>query len=138
MADATPNVLFLDDMETRHAEFMHRAAPMDVRVWQARSAYEAISLLDSIEFDQVFLDHDLSEEDIMVPPGEPTKVPTGMKVVDHIVRMERPPGHVVVHTLNPPAAEAMCLRLASRQGIRVDRIPFSIVVMMMGGPDRET
>lgn len=84
-------ILFLDDMENRHREFERFARGRNGHVIiQVHTAEEAIKLLQTMKFDQVFLDHDLSHEDIMVKVGEPSKVPTGMTVVDHILTMEEP------------------------------------------------
>lgn len=106
-------ILFLDDMEERHKAFK--------RVLQWRqgldftyvyTAADAIAALNANHFDQAFLDHDLSLEDIMAEPGDPNaKVPTGMTVVDHILTMARPPGMVCVHSCNGPAATEMVARL---------------------------
>src|SRR5690606_2973804 len=109
------DVLFLDDMEERHKAFMNKHGMQDdVRIWQARSAFEAIEILKKIrdhgrQFTQVFLDHDLSLDDIMCLPGGPSKVPTGMDVVDFICGMkfgERPLA-AIVHSMNEPAARVM-------------------------------
>lgn len=120
------HVLFLDDMGWRHSEFIRRSDRQpDVRVWQAHTAAEAITLLKSEVFDQVFLDHDLSEDDVLIKPGERPKVPTGMDVVDFILTMSEPPMDVIVHSCNGPAALEMVLRLESHQAkIRVRRIAF--------------
>ena len=121
------SILFLDDMEDRHREFMravrgtHAYAHAVVRVYTAR---DAIKALESQRFDQVFLDHDLSLDDIMIKVGADSKVPTGMQVVDHILKMEHPPGHVVVHSCNGPAAREMEDRLRESTVAKVDRIPF--------------
>ncbi len=119
-------ILFLDDMGWRHSEFTRYTDRVkDVRVWQAHNASGAIALLGSESFDQVFLDHDLSEDDIMVKVGEKTKVPSGMDVVDHILTMEKPPMDVIVHSCNGPASIEMVLRLESHPAkIRVRRLPF--------------
>ena len=119
-------ILFLDDMGWRHSEFTRRTDKMpDAKVWQAHTAKGAIALLESETFDQVFLDHDLSDDDIMVKPGGKTKVPTGMDVVDFIMKMESPPMDIVVHSCNGPAALTMAYRLAEHPAkIRVRRLAF--------------
>lgn len=120
------NVLFLDDMGWRHSEFTRRSDRMpDIKVWQAHSANGAIELLKSQAFDQVFLDHDLSEDDILIKVGEQSKVPTGMDVVDFILTMENPPREVIVHSCNGPASWEMVIRLERHPAkIRVKRLPF--------------
>lgn len=130
------HVLFLDDMEWRHREFDRLAAPRGVNVVHVWSAKQAIAELGRHTFDQVFLDHDLSEQDIMAVVGEPTSVPTGMTVVDHILTMATPPVDVVVHSCNGPAALEMTARLSSHQaGIRVRACPFPTMMMLLRDRD---
>lgn len=119
-------VLFLDDMEWRHSEFSRTIEHLtDIVTWRARSAVEAIELLRIVAFDQVFLDHDLSDDDVMMIPGSMSSVPTGMDVVDYIVEMEAPPPWVVVHSCNGPARDEMAARLKACPGVKtVDAVPF--------------
>lgn len=123
-------VLFLDDDHNRHRHFRARVAELGWgerhRILYVFSAAEAIQALRDHEGDiaQAFLDHDLSEADILVAPGAPTKVPTGMAVVDHILTMQRPPVAVTVHSLNFDAATEMCARLAKLPTVAVRRVPF--------------
>jgi CheY-like chemotaxis protein len=118
-------ILFLDDMDERHSNFIKATLGRGHEVVQVYRASEAIKKLGSEEFDQVFLDHDLSIDDIMVKVGKESKVPTGMTVVDHIMKMEKPPMDVIVHSCNGPAAWEMCYRLAEHPAkIRVQRLPF--------------
>src|SRR5574337_350424 len=126
-------VLFLDDMGWRHSEFTRRTDRMpQIKVWQAHHAMGAIQLLNSVEFDQAFLDHDLSEEDIMIIPGQRSHVPTGMTVVEHIMTMERPPRQIVIHSHNGPAALEMEARLRTHPaGIRVSRCPFALMLAVL-------
>lgn len=121
-------ILFLDDMDTRHFSFMKYASGMDVTyVW---TADEAIDALKKTEFTQVFLDHDLSEEDIMVKVGEKSKVKTGMDVVDFIVTMEKQPQSIVIHSHNPPASTEMFSRLneSKQSHCAIVKIPFSTLI----------
>ena len=120
------NILFLDDMEWRHQQFGRVADHVpDVWVQKVFTASSAIALLDSEHFDQVFLDHDLSEEDIMMDVDAASTVATGMTVVDHILEMKRPPSQIVVHSCNTVAACRMADKLeAHPAGIWVRRIPF--------------
>lgn len=106
-------VLFLDDNQARHASF-RQIVPSGVHVTYVWTAQEAIAALDAITFQQAFLDHDLSEEDIMVEVGNSSRVPTGMTVVDHIVVSGKCPPQVVIHSCNEPAAIEMERRLRSR------------------------
>jgi CheY-like chemotaxis protein len=126
-----PCVLFLDDDHERHWQFRTRIEALGYRkhhrMLYVFSAAEAIEALDAHAGDivQAFLDHDLSEDDILIEVGAPSKVPTGMTVVDHILTMPRPPAAVVVHSYNHTAAVVMCARLGERGTIDVKRIPFS-------------
>lgn len=126
-------VLFLDDMEWRHAEFLRVLGTReDVEVHRAWTAEQAISLLRERRFDRVFLDHDLSDSDIMCGVGEQTHAPTGMDVVDHILSMEDPPRSAVVHSCNAPAAAVMHVRLEGHPaGIRVTRCPFPFLLQAL-------
>lgn len=129
------DILFLDDMEERHRAFMNKFGMRDgLRIWQARSATEAIDILKKVRdhgriFAQVFLDHDLSIDDIMCPPGGPSKVPTGMDVVDFIINMDLTdqPREVYAHTLNPPAAQEMVRRLSDANFV-TKWVPFDLLV----------
>ena len=126
----TNRILFLDDAEKRHTAFhlkMLQAGHNKIYgIDYAFSAKEAIDFLTKYNYVQAFLDHDLSEEDIMIEPYAPSKVPTGMTVVDYIVTMSNPPT-VVVHSHNEPAATEMTRRLRDA-GIEAHQIPFSILL----------
>jgi Cyclic-phosphate processing Receiver domain len=123
-------VLFLDDDRDRHARFRARVDALGYgarhRLLYVFTAADAIGALREHEgeISQVFLDHDLCEEDHWVVPGEPSKVPTGMAVVNHIMTMRRPPAVVTVHSFNERAAIEMCARLAVLPSVAVKRIPF--------------
>ncbi len=119
-----PVVLFLDDMASRHKSF-RQATIGKGSVHHVETAADAIYAISNIVFDQAFLDHDLSEEDVMVQPGQPSKVPTGMAVVDHIVSLPQSqrPRQVIVHSMNTVAAEEMGRRL-TYAGIPVRVINF--------------
>jgi predicted O-methyltransferase YrrM len=130
-----PSVLFLDDDHDRHDRFRQRIEALGYlaryRMIYVHSAADAIAALRAHEGEitQAFLDHDLSVEDQLVLPGQPTLAPTGMIVVDHIVTMRRPPEAVVVHSLNYTAAVEMCARLTTHGKIAVTRVPFSQLLM---------
>src|ERR1700755_1416658 len=130
-------VLFLDDDHERHRQFRTRTHALGYgtkyKMLYVHSAAEAIEALQAHEGDLIraFLDHDLSEADIMVPVGAPSKVPTGMTVVDHILTMRRPPVAVTVHSYNQPAAVEMCARLNELGTIDVRSIPYSTLLLKM-------
>lgn len=121
------HILFLDDDIERHAQFEQAVLrrPETVRVWAASTAAQAIEILGRVDIAQAVIDHDLCKEDALVLPGAPSKEPTGMVVIDHIIGMEFPPHDVIVHTFNEPAREEMVRRLAGCGRIRrVRAIPF--------------
>jgi CheY-like chemotaxis protein len=125
MLHMTARVLFLDDMSERHKTFRGVTSELDVIIDAAYSASEAIQALKDRPYDQVFLDHDLSEDDIMSVVGQPTRVPTGMTVVDFICVMEEPPREIFIHTCNDPAGWEMHRRLhEAHPGINVRKLPF--------------
>lgn len=127
-------VLFLDDDRKRHAHFRVRIEALGYahrhRLIYAFTAADAIDALRAHEgeISTAFLDHDLCEEDHWVAPGAPSRVPTGMAVVDHIVTMRRPPPAITVHSFNHHAAVAMCARLSALGGIAVKHIPFDLLL----------
>jgi hypothetical protein len=125
--------LFLDDDHDRHAHFRLFVASrgfLEHQVLHVYTAADAIAALRTYEGEitEAFLDHDLCEDDHWVAPGAPSKVPTGMAVVDHITTMRRPPGRVTVHSFNQLAAVEMCARLAAVKTITVERIPFPLLL----------
>lgn len=128
------NILFLDDMKWRHTEFRRVIdefyPDMDVTyVWNASDAIEA---LKTKTFVQVFLDHDLSEDDIMMVVGQEGTVPSGMTVVDFICEMEKPPSTACIHSCNGPAAVEMELRLERHPaGIFCQRVAFPSLIPLM-------
>jgi len=136
-----PCVLFLDDDHERHHQFRERMTALGCaaryELVYVHTASDAIRALDARAGDiaYAFLDHDLSEADILVEVGAPTQVPTGMAVVEHILTMAQPPRAVVVHKYNFDAAHAMCARLQPHAAIAVKRIPFAhmITQLAMGG-----
>jgi hypothetical protein len=123
-------VLFLDDDQERHAHFRARIEALGyagrrtlLYVFSAAEAIQALRTHDG-HVVEAFLDHDLCVDDQCVAPGAPTKVPTGMAVVEHIVTMRKPPAVVTVHSFNYQAAVAMCARLSTLRAVAVQHIPF--------------
>lgn len=122
--------LFLDDDRVRHAEFRARVEALDRfghdRILYVFTAAEAIDALRRHDggIAEAFLDHDLCEDDHWVAPGAPSKVPTGMAVVDYILTMRRPPAVITVHSFNHDAAVVMCARLAALGTVAVKYVPF--------------
>jgi hypothetical protein len=123
-------VLFLDDDRWRHDRFRTRVEALGYarrhRLLYVFTAADAIEALRTHEgaISSAFLDHDLCVEDHWVMPGIPSKVPTGMAVVEHIVTMTQPPPAITVHSFNHHAAVVMCARLSALRGVAVQYIPF--------------
>jgi hypothetical protein len=128
-------VLFFDDDHERNTNFRRRIAalgyPDKYEIIQVFSAEEAIDELGKGNVISAFLDHDLSDDDVLVEVGRPTKKLTGMAVVDFITAMEKPPSTVVVHSMNYDAAVEMTNRLAALRTIVVHRIPFSMLLTQL-------
>ena len=124
-------VLFLDDDRVRHARFRARIEVVGyARGHQLLYVFTAADAIDALRAHEgriatAFLDHDLCEDDHWVLPGAPSKVPTGMAVVEHIVTMRKPPGVITVHSFNYQAALVMCARLSTLPLVAVQHIPFS-------------
>lgn len=122
--------LFLDDDPDRHAHFRARVEALRhlgydriLYVFSAAEAIDALRTYDG-EIAEAFLDHDLCVEDHWVAPGAPSKVPTGMAVVDYILTMRRPPAVITVHSFNYEAAVVMCERLAALGTVSAKHVPF--------------
>jgi DNA-binding LacI/PurR family transcriptional regulator len=126
--------LFLDDDHDRHAHFRARVEALrhlgHDRILYVFSAAEAIDALRTHEgqITEAFLDHDLCAEDHWVAPGGPSKVPTGMAVVEYILTMRQPPAVITVHSFNYEAAVEMCARLAALGTVAVKHVPFNLLL----------
>lgn len=130
--DHGARVLFLDDMEDRHAAFKNRTA--GTRVVHVWTAEEACSKLLTCVFDVVFLDHDLADEhydhDASV---DGVGDGTGLQVAGWIAanacelraRDEQP--FVVVHSLNPAGSQRM-LDVLAEAGVPAVRAPFNTLL----------
>lgn len=128
-------ILFLDDMHRRHETFFETVKDVGITIDRAFSADEAIELLKKHSYDQVFLDHDLSVDDIMCEVGAPTKVPTGMAVVNFMMQTTEMwggmPDEVIVHSCNTVAATEMCDRLREVPFLKVRQIPFPHLITLI-------
>ncbi len=120
-------LLFLDDDRTRHREFLLSVGRCVVT--QAYTAEQAVRQINQTVYDAVFLDHDLSFDDCMCDPSEPTTAPTGLTVAEHIAELppEKRPGVVIIHSMNPPGARAMESAL-QRAGVTVVRLSFDRMI----------
>ena len=116
------NILFVDDMEERHKAFLKRK-PLGSKVYCAHTYDQAIWHLGTIQFDILFLDHDLSETAIMCDPDNIDER-TGTDLAKEIVSLDLDPKPgIVIHSLNPVGAERMHLILKDA-GYDAVRIPF--------------
>lgn len=118
-------VLFLDDSNDRHKTFAD--AVSGTGIVHVHSAKEAIDAIKKNVFDQIFLDHDLSEEDIMSVVGDDTTVPTGMAVVDFLCETftdGRKMPTVIIHSCNEPAARIMESKLNAIKNAHIVRVAF--------------
>lgn len=103
-------ILFLDDDSQRHARFRARSIG---KVIHHVSTYEdaVVFLVQKGPYDEVWLDHDLSEEAAAGQPKPGEK--NGMDVVNFILAlpMERQPQVVIIHSLNYVEATKMQAKL---------------------------
>lgn len=124
------NVLFLDDLDSRFDEFL-KHYPQAKR---AKTAKEAIRLLETFAFDLVHLDHDLNCH--LPKPHDHHN--TGFEVVREILRgdlVDPASTKFIVHSLNTNAARYMrdALKLA---GYDAERRPFEERKWIPSGPAR--
>lgn len=114
-------ILIVDDDVVRHEHFARSFANKGFEVHHAYRHADAISLLDSIHFDVLFLDHDLQD---FIYGESGRKELTGLDVVHHVVLLPKKPKRAIVHSWNPEGARRMasCLH---ENGIRVFKWVFS-------------
>lgn len=116
-------VLFLDDDRERHRIFRQNAIGHDLV--QAWSYEDALAALAGERFDQVFLDHDLSDQAAMGTPGPGEKTGLDAAVLLAALPDDRRPQLVVIHSYNPAGAQRMAFVLGEAGYRRVHREPFS-------------
>ena len=95
-------ILFLDDDEERHREFLKHLGAAPVVVKPVKTVADAVSALDKETFELIFLDHDLDGR-TMVESGPGT----GFEVAQHLMTTANKSAQVIVHTLNDKGARAM-------------------------------
>lgn len=124
-------VLFLDDDPERQTRFRMNAIGCDlVQVWNYEEAAVALA---GDRFDQVFLDHDLSERQAVWPALDGGDEPyghgerTGLDVAQLVAALpdEKRPSLVIIHSYNPDGARRMHQVLADAGMRRVYREPFN-------------
>lgn len=107
-------VLFLDDQLSRCS---WAAFHLDAVI--THQAADCCNLLADNEWDELYLDHDLGGGTF-----EPSDEFSGMGVVEFLEQHRlHPKMHIVVHSLNGPAAELMVARLRDA-GYEVERCDF--------------
>lgn len=122
-------ILVLDDDDIRHAYFK-RALAKDNDLVQVHTHDEAIYQLETVEWDLVYLDHDLNDHRYKSIAPEPNYDGgawelTGSDVARFISTLpqEKLPKEVVVHSWNPAGASRM-LAFLRDVGIKCSYRPF--------------
>lgn len=117
--------LFLDDMKGRHRQFKEWFPSQDVDY--VFTYADCIKMLERTEYDSVFLDHDLSEQDILCDP-QTAKGKTGSDVAEWIVANKQPQQipMIVVHSLNPVGATNM-VNILSSAGFEAVHVMFMLL-----------
>lgn len=112
-------ILFLDDSRERQ-----KCALRWMTCDLAETAAGCIAALKVLDYDLVFLDHDLGGEqcDTLETDG-----PNGMDVVRFLCERGPRDETIIVHTLNPAAGPVMVERLREA-GFRVKRWPFTALL----------
>jgi len=95
------NILFLDDNGTRQKWFKSEL-PSAICVWNSGEAIVELGNLN-IEWDYVFLDHDLGDEVYV----DSTRKDTGAEVARYIAAQQPKIGLVVIHSFNHDGAKEM-------------------------------
>ncbi len=93
-------VLFLDDMQERHIEFL-KMIDSTINSDHVYNARKAIEKLSTERYDIVLLDHDLQQKHYS-KDGQtvPSNKDTGAEVAEYIATMKDPPETVIVHSWN--------------------------------------
>ena len=115
-------VLFLDDNLLRHTQFAKAFGGDSNEIFYVETASEAIEVLREIQFDSIFLDHDLGGE-YFVPSGDDT----GYEVAEWIAENLDYKPIIVIHSMNPVGAVKMKDKL-SGCGLNPILYPFSCVM----------
>lgn len=116
-------VLFLDDDRERHRAFKANAIGHDLV--QAWSYEEALAALAGERFDQVFLDHDLSDQAAMGQPRPGERTGLDVAILVATLPDEKRPHLVIIHSYNPDGARRMHRVLADAGMRNVYREPFN-------------
>lgn len=125
--------IFILEDDTQERTPVFRAKLIGHELVFAETAGEAIKILETQEFDLIFLDHDLGGK-TFVPACEAN---TGSEVVRFMGTLYYGPGHqwptTIIHSLN--TAEAMVMEQSLRNmEVDVHRIPWSDLKKRLGQP----
>jgi hypothetical protein len=124
-------ILVLEDEDWRREFFRQKLGVPDANITADPQALVQM-LQDRIDagvgVDAIYLDHDLG---IKVMDPYPREV-TGRDAAYALSRIKYPCDYII-HSLNPPGAQAMALTLGS-VGLRVRRTPFYDLLALWGAP----
>jgi len=98
-------ILIVEDQEYRIVKFMHNLASCSVEV--AKSAKEAISLLEKSYWDCLLLDHDL-EDAVFYPSGPGTGYEVACWLEEH---PQKQPKVIITHSQNSTGVRNICKAL---------------------------
>ena len=122
-------VLLVEDDDNRRRWFrqMMIGVPIDVTL----DVEEAKRFIDANEYDQIFLDHDLSEEHYAVwrEGSDKHDATTGYAVADYLAANpeKSKDAEIIVHSLNPHGSDRMWRRMReTRRNVR--KVPFNQLV----------
>ncbi len=109
-------ILFLDDNKNRTETFLRNVAinSNEDRVYATKTAEGCISMLQSENWDMLFLDHDLGDEVFV----DSNRKDCGMEVVRWLEKNKKEFCRIFVHTANDPARKRMIEKL-TYSGYRV-------------------
>jgi len=120
-------ILFIDDSPYRHIDFTKLIPDADM-VFNYK---QAINALCHTMYDIIFLDHDLSEEDIGCLPGVTNKDKTGTDIVNFMVQNNiKPTEAVVIHSFNPIGSDRM-ERILQDVGIKVLKLFLDLITLIV-------
>lgn len=121
------NILILEDDANRIGTFKRKLAHHDLTI--VETAQDAIGQLATKCFDVIFLDHDLGGEQMVSTVG----ANTGSEVVRWMCANIEVACHVIIHSLNTPAAIDMHAKLTII-GMACQRIPFTNLITLLDDP----
>lgn len=119
--------LFLDDNPDRHATVEQLAPGEIIHCYTVDQFVDALSNPNYTKFDTVSLDHDLNDFDCrsLYNGQEATGLDACGLMVSKEEYIDKLPGTIFIHSVNPPGACAMRAFL-ERKGYTVRWIPFSV------------